>query len=47
MFSMNMFKNTSLTYVVFAIGLVAVASFSGIPSEIKSSTVRQKTTTNS
>ena len=29
MFSMNMFKNTSLTYVVFAIGLVAVASFFG------------------
>ena len=29
MFSMNMFKNTSLTYVVFAIGLVAIASFFG------------------
>ena len=29
MFPLNMLKNTSLTYVVFAIGLVAVASFFG------------------
>lgn len=29
MFDLNMFKNTSVTYVVFAVGLVAVASFFG------------------
>lgn len=29
MFDINLFKNTSVTYVIFAVGLVAVASFFG------------------